>query len=98
MTSTERTFTAFAGHRKIAAGSVREVLVLTMEWLGAHAAAADAPLLVFEDRTGEQIDFDLRGTAGDALERLAEHPLFRTEQGVRRAGPGARSSASSRAR
>ncbi len=68
MDSSERVrFTAFAGVRRIASGTLPEV---------AHAAkeAFDrddgAPVLVFEDATGEQIDLDYSVTAAEAVERL----------------------------
>ncbi len=82
----ERTFTAFAGQRKIGSGEIRETLRGAKVWVDAHGE--DAPVLVFEDRTGDQIDFDLRGTLEDALERLATHPHFAAELGAKRTGPG----------
>ncbi len=49
-----------------------------------------APILVFEDRTGREIDFDLRGSKAQVLGRLSLHPLFAAvtpaEKG--RSGPG----------
>ena len=60
------TFTAFAGHRGLAAGS-----------LGSVAAAAKAahdqghePILVFDDATGRTVELDLRGTPDEVLARL----------------------------
>jgi uncharacterized protein len=84
---TERTFTAFAGQRQIASGTVRETVLQTKDWLDREGGAGD-PLLVFEDQTGNQIDFDLRGTPEEALERLSSHPLFAdiAEPGPRRPG------------
>ncbi|MBN9159790.1 MAG: hypothetical protein BGO98_23130 [Myxococcales bacterium 68-20] len=81
----QRTFTAFAGHRTIASGDIRETLLRTKECLD---RGETAPVLIFEDQTGNQVDFDLRGTPEEALERLAAHPLFAGEQEPKRTGPG----------
>jgi uncharacterized protein len=84
----ERTFTAFAGQRQIGAGNVRETLLRMKAWLDQNAGEHE-PVLVFEDQTGNQVDFDLRGTAEEALDRLSSHPLFVDEQGpTKRPGPG----------
>jgi hypothetical protein len=66
-TVTPCTVTAFAGQRLLAAGPVIEVA------LAVRAAAAmngDAALLVFDDRTGRQVDFDLSGSEADIRGRL----------------------------
>lgn len=81
-----RTFTAFAGDRCLGSGSVEEAITRVKKHLDRGGAE---PVLVFEDRTGSTIDFDLRGSAVEAIERLKEHPLFVEERGAeRRAGPG----------
>jgi hypothetical protein len=59
----DRTYTAFEGDRCIAEGPLKEVL------LALKARAGGAPALVFEDRTGKQVDFDLRGTTEEVLAR-----------------------------
>jgi hypothetical protein len=69
-----RKFTAFVGERNIASGPIRETLLELKKWLDRHGERE--PALVFEDETGNQVDFDLRGTAEETLERLASHPLF----------------------
>lgn len=79
-----RSFTAFAGHTRIATGDVRETLRRTRAWLDREP---DATVLFFEDATGAQVDFDLRGSADEVVERLATHPLFEAEE-PRRGGPG----------
>jgi len=64
------TFTAFVGHGRIAAGTLREVVP-------AVKAAADADathLLVFDDATGRSVELDLRGSLPDVLERLRDKP------------------------
>jgi hypothetical protein len=68
------TYTAFAGDELIAAGD------LTTTVLGVKSRLDEGEtrtVLVFEDQTGSQIDFDWRGSPGDVLENLARHPLFR---------------------
>lgn len=67
-------YTAFAGHRRLAAGPKREVL----RALKRQEGDGDR-VLVFEDATGRQVDFDLRGTIEEVLARV-EAPA--------RAGPG----------
>ncbi|MGC3996279.1 MAG: DUF2239 family protein [Anaeromyxobacter sp.] len=66
-------YTAFVGHRRLASGSRREVL------LAVKAAAPAEGLLIFEDATGRQVDFDLRGTPEEVVARA---------EGRERAGPG----------
>jgi hypothetical protein len=63
MSSEARQFTAFAGDRMIVRGRLPAVV------RAAHAHR-ERPLLVFEDATGRPVDFDLRGTAEDAVARL----------------------------
>ncbi len=69
----EDRYTAFAGDRRLATGSRREVLAAL------HAHRDADRLLVFDDATGRQVDFDLRGTLEQVLARA---------EGRRRAGPG----------
>lgn len=73
---TDATYLAFAGARRIAAGTLREVLPALK--LRFDADRTD-PVLVFEVETGRQVDFDLRGTLDEVLER---------EAGPQRRGPG----------
>jgi hypothetical protein len=35
-----------------------------------------AAILIFDDSTGKQVDFDFRGTPEEVLARLSSHPLF----------------------
>jgi len=74
----------------IAAGPIEAVLPAVK---AAEDAGSTGPLLVFEDQTGSQIDFDLRGTAEDILGRLERHPAFteppsEPESKPARTGPG----------
>ena len=67
----EHTYTAFSGSRLIASGDVKAMVLETKACLDRGEAGG---LLIFDDRTGRQIDFDFRGTAEEVLARLATHP------------------------
>ncbi len=63
--------TAFAGPARLASGPAAEVA------LAVRAAAAchpDCTILVFGDATGQQVDFDLRGTEAEIAARLTPPP------------------------
>ncbi|CAG2141495.1 DUF2239 family protein [Cupriavidus plantarum] len=60
--------TAFAGDQRLASGSYLEVALAIRD---AVASGSDATVLAFDDATGRQIDFDLRGTDADIAARLA---------------------------
>jgi uncharacterized protein len=86
-TTDQHTFTAFAGDHRIASGSVQAVLTKTKECFDRGETRS---VLVFDDDTGEQIDFDFRGTAEQVISRIASHPHFaglRPADGAR-PGPG----------
>lgn len=59
--------TAFAGHRRVASGPLPDVALACKEILD---AGANAPLLVFDDRSGRQLEIDFRGTPKQVLARL----------------------------
>lgn len=62
----ERTYTAFVGETLIASGPLAEVLPV----LKARFDQGNSELvLVFEDQSGKQLDFDLRGTLKEVLAR-----------------------------
>ena len=84
-TKTERTFSAFAGHKCVVSGDVNATIAGVMRYLAKHEGEN---VLVFEDRTGKQIDFDLRGTVDEAIARLAEHPSFAAPKDEGPRGPG----------
>lgn len=72
-----KTYTAFIGFTLLASGSLQEVLTaLKTMW----DSGTTAPILVFEDQTGNQVDFDLRGALADVLARYRPVPA--------RVGPG----------
>jgi hypothetical protein len=60
----ERTYTAFLGDRRVAHGDLRRVLAGVKRRPGRAR-----PVLFFEDWTGRQVDFDLRGTVDAAIAR-----------------------------
>ena len=69
MHSTEQTsFTAFAGNRRIASGTLAEVARAAKE---AFERGGSVSVLVFDDATAEQVDLDLSVGAAEAVERLA---------------------------
>ncbi len=63
----QHTVTAFAGDRLFASGPAAEVALALK---AATAVNSDAALLVYDDRTGRQVDFDLGGSDGEIVARL----------------------------
>jgi hypothetical protein len=68
---TENTYTSFAGHRRIVTGDLRTMLLRTRERLERGEGEG---LLIFDDRTGRQVDFDFRGTPEEVVERALPKP------------------------
>ncbi len=73
METTERSYTAFSGERLLASGPVRSVLSETKHYLDGGGLEL---LLIFEDQTGAQVEFDLQGSVGEVLARLEADPSF----------------------
>lgn len=73
-----RTYTVFLGHRRLVSGSLEHILPRTK---AAFDEGPREPLLLFEDDTGRQVDFDLRGSL-DEVERRYARPARA------KAGPG----------
>jgi len=73
----EKTYTAFVGVDRLASGSRDEVLAALKARFDRDPAALT---LTFEDQTGTQVDFDLRGTPADVEARYRQAPA--------RVGPG----------
>lgn len=73
------TYTAFAGTRRIVRAPLEEMLRKVKKKL---EASPELPVLIFEDGSGKQVDFDFRGTADEVVARATppEEPP--------RAGPG----------
>lgn len=62
------TYSAFAGPRRMAQGTLAEVALI------AQTGDEAAWILVFDDETGRQVELDLRGTPAEMLARLPEAP------------------------
>jgi uncharacterized protein len=71
----ERTYTAFAGDKLVFSGALPAMLMCVKERLD---AGEERTVLVFEDETGTQLDFDFSGTPGEVLARIPSHPWFAT--------------------
>jgi hypothetical protein len=69
-------YTAFLGARLLASGPLDQVLAAVKP---AFDGDCGAPILIFEDATGAQVDFDLRGAPPEVLARALP---------ARRTGPG----------
>lgn len=70
--TTAPTYTAFAGSRLIASGGLAEVLPVLKRRFDEDEGEL---VLVFEDETGRQVDFDLRGTLDEVLGREGAGPV-----------------------
>jgi hypothetical protein len=62
------TYSAFAGEHQIATGELAALLRTTKAYLD---TAKDPRVLIFEDQTGRQVEFDFRGTEAEVLARVA---------------------------
>ena len=67
------TFTTFAGERHLITAPLEDMIRNTKNYLDSVDAV---PVLIFENETGRQIDFDFRGTIDEVLAKLRVHPLF----------------------
>jgi hypothetical protein len=72
----DKTYTAFMGTHLLASGARDEVLAALKSRFDRDRGTL---ILTFEDQTGRQVDFDLRGTLDDVLARYRVAP---------RVGPG----------
>jgi uncharacterized protein len=66
-----KTYTAFVGERIVASGALEEVLP---KLKAAFDRNRSTLFLIFHDETGEQVDFDLRGTVEEVLARSDPNP------------------------
>jgi len=64
--------TAFKGSRRIATGELARVALKVKAEVDHDGGAA--PVLVFDNATGEQVDLDLHGGASDVVKRLSPAP------------------------
>jgi uncharacterized protein len=74
---TTKKYTAFVGERLVASGALEEVLPKLKTTFDRDRSTM---FLIFDDETGAQIDFDLRGTLEEVLARNCQNPP--------QAGPG----------
>lgn len=75
-TITESTYSCFAGNRRIATGSLPEVVTAIKQ----HNASFETESRIFNEDTGKLVDLDLSGSLDEALARNAPRPT--------RSGPG----------
>ncbi|WP_337176040.1 DUF2239 family protein [Paludisphaera sp.] len=73
----KRTYTAFAGEHLVGTGGLRAMLGKVKAYLD---DGGEDRVLIFEDQTGRQVDFDFRGTPQEVLDRA--------DPGGPRTGPG----------
>ncbi|ADV66027.1 DUF2239 family protein [Deinococcus maricopensis] len=66
----DRTYTAFSGPNLLITAPLPDLL----RTLKTHHDQHGAPTLIFDDHTGQQVDFDLRGTLDDVLQRHLPPP------------------------
>lgn len=64
---TETTYTSFAGTTLLSSGDLRTMLRATKAYLD---GSAPDTVLIFENQTGQQVDFDFRGTPDEVLSRV----------------------------
>ena len=62
----DKTYTAFVGTNLLASGTLDEVLAMLKSRFDHDGGTL---FLIFEDQTGRQVDFDLRGTLADVQAR-----------------------------
>jgi hypothetical protein len=77
--------TAFAGHRRIAAGELMEVVRIVK---AAIDQGDEGPIVIFDDETGELVEVDFRGTTEEVLNRLGEHISKPVLAASEKRGPG----------
>lgn len=65
MNTTETKCTAFQGTKKIGSGSQAEVALMVK-----RLEDSGEPILIFDDATGKQVEFDLRGSDAEIVARL----------------------------
>jgi uncharacterized protein len=70
MESTKK-YTAFVGERLVASGSLEELLPKLKATFDRNHSTL---FLIFDDETGAQVDFDLRGTIAEVLARHCQNP------------------------
>ncbi|WMD21602.1 DUF2239 family protein [Achromobacter seleniivolatilans] len=77
LSATSNSYTAFEGHRILAAGPLADVALAVKRALNVRGGDT---LLVFQDRTGQQTDLDLRGSDAQIIERHTAPPANEPER------------------
>jgi len=77
MTGMTANFTVFEGPRRLASGSLADMALVVKR---AHEAGARAPVLMFDDSTGQSRDVDFQGSDAQVVARLI--PRGRPKLGV----------------
>lgn len=87
MTTANRVYTGFEGHRIFKRGPLGDVVLAARDLLGEDP---NAPVAIYDDTTGVRLDIDYRGSADEVLARLADHPMVPQEEAARarQSGPG----------
>lgn len=67
--SDERTYTTFSGHVHVVTGPLENMLMATKVHLDTQP---EAQVLIFDDSTGRQVDYDFRGTTAEVLARYVQ--------------------------
>jgi uncharacterized protein len=80
-----QTYTAFEGHRLLTHGPLEEVVLDVKRRLKAQP---EVSVLVFSDTTGKQMDFDLRGSDKEVLQRLEIYRAPALPEAGTPSGPG----------
>lgn len=80
----ERTFTVFAGTKRLVRGTLEEVVRKAKRKLDSDP---ESRLLIFDDQTSRELDFDFRGTEAEVLAR-AKPATKGQNEGLTRSGPG----------
>ena len=62
----EVSYIVFAGNRTLVTGDLKNILSQTKDYLDNNA---ELPILIFEEQTGRQIDFNFQGTPEELLAR-----------------------------
>lgn len=73
MEETTDSYSAFVGERLLATGELRKVLLKAKQRLD-NGQLDEHALLIFDDQTGQQVEFDLRGSAEEVLQRELPAP------------------------
>ncbi|ULH15764.1 DUF2239 family protein [Deinococcus sp. KNUC1210] len=80
--SNEPTYTTFVGDLRLVTAPLTQMLAVTKAHLDSKQEAGQS-LLIFEDATGQQTDFNFQGTLQDVLDRAVP-----VQPEPRRSGPG----------